>query len=239
MDTVLTTGQVAAELGTTRSRVHRAVAAGLVRPARTPGGHLRFNADDVRLLERRLGFAPRVAGLRREEVLVFAALLRHPLGLRSARAVARAAGISPTTASRALRRLGRAALVRRSRRRAVLGAGTDVDVWGVNVRDRRLGRLGPVLAGVVFPGPPMGGDGDDRRLPVWLRHLFWNADTRRLDVERDAAYIAGRVLGSEDAQAHAWAAATLPADAFLRAASIRGVQPRRAALARNLAAARH
>ncbi|MGH8926571.1 MAG: hypothetical protein ACRDWA_18395 [Acidimicrobiia bacterium] len=101
MDSGLTTGKVAAALATTRSRIHRAVAAGVVRPARTRGGHLRFTARDVAVLERRLGRSPRVAELSREKVRVLAALGRRPFGLRSVRAVARAAGISPTVASRA------------------------------------------------------------------------------------------------------------------------------------------
>jgi hypothetical protein len=52
-----------------------------------------------------LGIAPAITGLRREDVLVLAALGRRPLGLGSARAVARAAGVSPTTAGRSLNRL--------------------------------------------------------------------------------------------------------------------------------------
>lgn len=237
MDTLLTTGRVADRLGTTRSRVHRAVAQGVVRPEATDGGHLRFTASDVALLERRLGFAPAVAGLSREEVLVAAALLGRPLGLRSARAVARAAGVSPTTASRALRHLEQAELVRRRRRRVMLGIPTDIDVWEVDARNRSWARLAPILADTVFPEasePEMG----EERVPIWLRHLFWNADMRLLDVPRDAAYIAGRILASDDAQAHAWAAATLPAEAFLHAAQMRGVPGRRAALARNVAAGR-
>jgi predicted transcriptional regulator len=235
MDTLLTTGLVAERLGTTRSRVHRAVAQGVVQPETTDGGHLRFTAADVALLERRLGYAPPVAGLSREEVLAAAALLGRPLGLRSARAVARAAGISPTTASRALRRLEQVALVRRGRRRVVLGTPTDVEVWEIDVRNRRWSRLAPMLADAVFPraSERVAWDG---RVPVWLRHLFWNADVHLLDLERDAAYIAGRILASDDAQAHAWAAATLSADAFLEAARMRGVPARRASLARNLAA---
>jgi predicted transcriptional regulator len=237
MDTLLTTGRVADRLGTTRSRVHRAVAQGVVRPATTEGGHLRFTAVEVAVLERSLGYAPPVAGLTREQVLVAAALLGRPLGLRSARAVARAAGISPTTASRALRRLEKMVLVRRRRRRVVLGTPTDIEVWEIDVRNRRWGRLAPLLADAVFPetSEPAAGEGG---VPVWLRHLFWNADVHQLDVERDAAYIAGRILASDDAQAHAWAAATLPAAAFLHLPRMRGVPVRRAALARNLAAGR-
>lgn len=237
MDMLYTTGQVAKRLGTTRTRIHRAVAQGVVDPTTTSGGHLRFTEAGVALLELRLGFAPTVTGLSREEVLVATTLLRHPMGLRSARSVARAAGISPTTASRALHRLEKMALVRRRGRRVVLGTSTDVDVWKINVRNRRWARLAPMLADAILPESSESAN-RPRRVPIWLRHLFWNADVHRLDVERDAAYIAGRILASDDAQAHAWAAQTLPAEAFLEAARMRGVPARRAALALHLAAAR-
>ena len=236
MDSLLTTGLVAEKLSTTRSRIHRAVARGLVHPATTDGGHLRFTEADVALLMQRLGFTPSVAGLNREEVLAASALLRHPLGLRSARAVGRAAGISPTTASRVLHRLEALTLVRRRRRRVVLGTPADVDMWEIDVRNRRWSRLSLVLADTVLPELSEPAD-RHRRVPVWLRHLFWNADVHTLDVEWDASYIAGRILASDDAQAHAWAAQTLPSEAFLEAARMRGVPARRAALARHLAAA--
>ncbi len=186
-------------------------------------------------MARHLGVVPDVAGLSREEVLALAALARRPLGLRSARAVARVAGISPTVAARALARLGRKGLVRRRQQRVVLGAVADVEAWEAHVAHRRWPELAPMLARTVFPRHDNAAD-TDRRVPTWLRHVFWNADVRRLDVERDAAYIAGRILASDDTQAHAWAAQTLSAHAFARAATVRGVDPRRAALARNLAA---
>jgi hypothetical protein len=208
-----------------------------VRPEATDGGHLRFTVLEVGRLERRLGFAPAVAGLSREQVLAAAALLGRPLGLRSARAVARAAGVSPTTSSRALRHLEQIKLVRRRRRRVMLGTPTDVAVWEIDVRNRRWARLAPILADTVFPEASDAVVGEER-VPLWLRHLFWNADVHLLDLRRDAAYIAGRILASDDAQAHAWAAATLPAEAFLQAARMRGVPAGRAALARNLAAGR-
>jgi predicted transcriptional regulator len=235
MDMALTTGEVAESLGTTRSRIHRAVTAGVVRPTSTRGGHLRFTPGDVAVLERRLGKIPRLDGLSREAGLVLAALARRPLGLRSARAVARAAGVSPTAASRALKLLQREGLVERQKRRVVLGRVVDVEVWRVNVAHRRWQQLGPVLDSVVLPDRWVH-EMSDRKVPGWLRHLFWNVDVDRLDVNRDGAFIAGRVLASEDAQAHAWAATTLASDAFLAAASQRGLDPRRVALARNLAA---
>jgi hypothetical protein len=119
----------------------------------------------------------------------------------------------------------------------IRGAVTDVDVWEANIAARRWPELAPVLNRVVPPTHP---DRPARHLasvPAWLGHVFWNADVRRLDIDRDAAFIAGRILSSDDAQAHAWAAANLRADAFERAATIRGIDPRRAALARHLAAA--
>jgi hypothetical protein len=129
-------------------------------------------------------------------------------------------------------------LVGRERRRVVMGRTTEVDVWHVKLRHRRLRRLGPAVASVVFPEPLTRDDDEGRVVPVWLRHLFWNADVRQLNIERDGAYIAARVLASDDAEAHAWAAVTLSPEAFLRAASGRGLEPRRVALARNLAEAR-
>jgi hypothetical protein len=237
MDTPLGSGKVALILGTTRSRLHRAVAAGVVSPTRTSGGHLRFEPGDVEVLARRLGVVPRIAGLNREDVLVLAALARRPLGLRSARAVGRVAGVSPTAAGQTLIRLERAGLVRRRRRRVVRGAVTDLGIWEANVGDPRWPELAPVLGRVVLPTHDERPADRPASVPAWLRHLFWNADVSRLEVDRDAAFIAGRILSSDDAQAHAWAAATLPAGALERAAVIRGIEPRRAALARNLAAA--
>jgi hypothetical protein len=120
----------------------------------------------------------------------------------------------------------------------VLGKAIETDAWQAELGHRHWSRLGPSLANVVLP-EPVGGEIDDGgAVPVWLRHLFWNADVRLLDIQRDGAFIAGRVLASDDAQAHAWAATTLSPEAFMKAASIRGLEPRRVALAQNLAAAR-
>lgn len=234
----MTTGEVAAALATTRSRVHRAVAAGLVRPARTEGGHLRFTQRDLAALKRRLGVVPRLPELSREELLVLAALARRPLGLRSARAVARASGVSPTAAIRALDRLQRSGLVERKRRGVVSVRATNVDVWQMKVGHPRWRRLGPAVAKVVLPERAIG-ESKDRKVPGWLSHLFWNVDVGQLDVDKDGAFIASRILASEDAQAHAWASVTLSPEAFLEAASVRGLDHRRVALAHNLAAARY
>ena len=66
---------------------------------------MRLASDDVAALAQELGVVVPVADLRRSQVQVLAALARAPRGLRSGRAVARAAGLSPTAAMRALRDL--------------------------------------------------------------------------------------------------------------------------------------
>jgi hypothetical protein len=98
--------------------------------------------------------------------------------------------------------------------------------------------LGPAVAKVVLPERAIG-ESKHRKVPGWLSHLFWNVDVGQIDVDKDGAFIASRILASEDAQAHAWAAVTLSPEAFLEAASVRSLDRRRAALAHNLAAARY
>ena len=96
---------VAREVGTNVPRLLRAVDRLGLSPERTRGGTLRLASDDVAALAQELGVVVPVADLRRSQVQVLAALARAPLGLRSGRAVARAAGLSPTAAMRALRDL--------------------------------------------------------------------------------------------------------------------------------------
>ncbi|MDQ3114533.1 MAG: hypothetical protein M3Q84_10660, partial [Actinomycetota bacterium] len=96
---------VAREAGTNVPRLLRAVDRLGLSPERTKGGTLRLSSDDVAALTQELGVVVSVADLRRSQLQVLAALARAPLGLRSGRAVARAAGLSPTAAIRALRDL--------------------------------------------------------------------------------------------------------------------------------------
>ncbi|MGI8427165.1 MAG: hypothetical protein ACR2M4_11350 [Actinomycetota bacterium] len=245
MDNDLTSSQVARELGTTRARVHRAVASSGVTPARTPGGHLRLCRDDLEALRRLLGFVPAIRGLKREEILVLAALSRRPLGLESSRAAARVSGVSPTSASKALANLASKGLASRALRRVVAGSVKDTEVWEATVRSPRWPQIAPLLARVIFPSREKPARSSTGRYSFEkaaamtvagaLRHLFWNIDIGKLDLSRDAQYAAGRIIGSEDTQAHAWAAKTLPPSAFNKVASLRGISARRAGLARNLA----
>lgn len=235
MDTY-SSGEVAAILGVSVPTVHRAVARLDLTPAKTGGGHLRFTAAEVRPLIGALGAIPVVAGLSREAVQALAALARSPLGLRSARAVARRAVLSPTTAERLLGRLLSAGLVVKERRRFVEGRVTEGDLWQVNWSSRRWSAIAATVGRAVLPRQraPRGTD----RFPRRLAHLVWNAEVATLDRHRHARYLAERMIASADAQGLAWAASALPADALAAAGRLRGLGDADRALALNLAAAR-
>src|SRR5579884_1838729 len=88
---------LARRLGVSVPRVHRLLDVEGVAPA---GGRGRARAVSKRVADRvarRVGAVPVLpAGFDRMEMLVLAAVARAPLGLESARAVARVAGVSPT-----------------------------------------------------------------------------------------------------------------------------------------------
>lgn len=74
------------------------------------------------------------------------------------------------------------------------------------------------------------------QVPERFAYLFWNADLSLLDVDRDGRYIASRLLMADDVEAWGWAVQHLSRDALASVARLRHASPRRAALARNLAA---
>lgn len=168
----------------------------------------------------------------RTELRVLAALQRSPRGALSARAVARKAGVSPTAASRALTRLRARGLTRRVPVTVAEGAARRASVWRLDHRSPRWPALAPVLAAVERPATattPASG------LPRRLDHLFWNLEPRRLDLKHDAVLVAQRILRSDDLDALAWAARHLPGTAWRAVAEQRRLDPRRRALAANLA----
>lgn len=229
---LLTSGQVARELSTTVPRVLRAIRSGEYSTVRR-GNRFLFDAAAVQQLRRRLGVAPNIPGLTREDVLVLAALGRRPLGLASARAVARAAGVSPTTAGRSLRRLVEKGYVARETIRVAEGKARDVAVWNVRWTGSSWFRVAEKVGQANLPAEPArqarGG------LPPRLAHLFWNEDIAALDLDRHASLVADRILRSEDPEAHAWMLRRLPAKAILKATGTRNLDPRRARLGRLLA----
>jgi excisionase family DNA binding protein len=235
---LLTSGQVARELSTTVPRVLRAVRRGEVRAVRR-GNRFLFDAAAVRELRRRWGVAPAVDGLTREDMLVLAALGRRPFGLASARAVARAAGVSPTTAGRSLSRLAERGYVARDTVRVAEGEARDAAVWTVRWTGSPWLRVAETVGQVVLPEEPAAPSERPRHaqgnLPPRLAHLFWNEDLQALDLDRHASLVADRILRSEDPEAHAWMLRRLPRRAILQATGTRNLDPRRAHLGRLLA----
>lgn len=232
MDTI-SAAQLARQLGTTTPRVLRGVHRLGLNPSRGPRGALQLTTDDVAQLVAELGVEVRIPGLRRAQVIALAALARSPLGVRSARALARVSGLAPTAASLAIADLVDLSLAERRQATIAEGRARTVEIVCANVAHPRWPELAPRLAGVALCPVRRA---TPTRVPARLGHVFWNAPLRELDPATHGAYLARRILLHGDTQALAWAAEALgPAD-WNAAARTRGLDPRRRALARNLAA---
>ena len=231
MDTI-SAAEAARRLGTSIPRVKRAL--DRLAPAQ-PGRRGRVSITPVQMQQLRseLGRTPVIGGLSRSEVRCLAALARAPRGLLSARAVARRAGISPTSASSALRRLREAGLVRWQRERVAAGRVVEVDVVRAAVDSPRWASIAPQLFDCDIPETP---PEHERRVPRHLRHLFWNTPTHSSTSRRRRR--TSRAGSSRAVTSRAsMGAANLPGDAWRSAASARGTDPRARALALNLAKA--
>ncbi len=193
---------------------------------------MRFSSGQVVELSDVLGVVPAGADRSNEELFVLTALLRRPLGLRSARAVASTAGVSPTTAAKVLDSLKEEGLVVQAEQRVVEGRPIRVRVWRVNRASAKFGALRPTLRLVRPPRSPCSRRSDSDRLPRQLWHNFWNADPSKLRLSKDGAYIAGRLLNSNDPQSLAWLLAEMDPETIVAASRMRGVDPARRALAR-------
>ncbi len=238
MDTTIGTAELARTLGSAVPRVHRAVARGLVQPLPSDGRHgLRFDPAAVDRLRAAWGYAPPVPGLTREQVLVLAVLVRRPLGVRSARIVARAAGISPTTASAALHRLEEAGYVQHRAVRTVEARVVDLPVWTIDWRSERWWQVAAQVETAILPARRSRPRGRRTRVPARLWHLFWDTDPAQLDPVRHGVYIADRILQSTDNQALAWLAAAVPPEALRSVARRRGLTRGQQRLAAALAGA--
>jgi hypothetical protein len=226
---------LASELGTSVPRVTRAVER-LGIEAKQPNGRLSLTPAQARRVRRQLGVRPRVEGLTQPETAALAALRNAPLGLVSARAVARRAALSPTAASRALKSLLANGLVSKNTETLAAGRARDFNLWRANVTDPRWPQLDSALDAVEFPKRSKATKPPDR-VPSHLRHLFWNTAPSQLDIKHAGSYVARRLLQSMDIEGLAWGSQALePAD-WSHAAEGRGLEPRVRSLARNLAEA--
>jgi hypothetical protein len=234
MDTV-SAAELARQLGTSVPRVTRA-AERLGIDARQANGRFAFDPRAAGRLRDALGLVPQVDGLTRSELVALAALRDAPLGLASARAVARRSGLSPTAAARALESLRRTGLAGRSTEMVAAGRAREAAIWRANVLHPRWPSLDPVLARVELPAMPKGARRDRGRVPPRLRHLFWNTAESQLDVSRAGPYIARRLLRMMDLQGLAWGAQALAPEDWERAGQARGLDRKARRLALNLAA---
>jgi len=226
-------------LGVSEPRVYRALAGqGVTVSRELPDAKVPHRT--VAKLVRRWGWVPpalRDVGLSREEVFVLAALTRSPLGLRSARSVARAASIAPASAAKALASLSEQGLVEERVQRVAEGGVRDILVWKVARGGAAWRKLSAAMTEVILADPKTEPP-SQASVPSRFAHLFWNEDTGKLDVERDGTLIAERILSSYDAQAIAWAARAISPAHLRRVSGLRNISPRVAGLADALAAGR-
>ncbi|MGC9154733.1 MAG: hypothetical protein ACP5HZ_03715 [Ferrimicrobium sp.] len=239
MDTVETfysTTYVADWLGVSVPTMHRAMSRLGLEPRRGPKGHLRLNRRDIRALLADLGRAPRVKGFSREELFVLNVLQRRPFGLRSGRLVARHAGISPTTALKALNSLERRGMVEHRHQLVAEGVPKEVTVWVYRVEPYWLTDAIALQIRNTIPPAPRLRTQRDTRVPQHFRHLFWNADLRELNTKDHGSAIATAVLEQDNPHALAWAIQNLSPEAFAIAAlPRRGSIPEMSALAAHIA----
>ena len=231
--------EIARFLGVSLPRLHRLLDAEGV-PSAGGRGHRRpVGSDVIRRLVRHIGAVPIVLpDCDRTDMLVLGALARAPLGFVSARAVARAAGVSPTAAGLALATFQARGLVRRRERRVVRGRVRLVRYWIADLPHAAWTRDVLVAANAVEPPTGAPPAVPPRRVPPAYGHAFWNVDPRAIDPVRHADFVAARLLQLDDAGAWAWAARHLPARSLRRAGRARGVDAGRRALVENLIAYR-
>jgi len=222
-------------LNTSIPRVRRALVGSGLPVVKSEGGRTLIPPSTYQQLARRLGAVPEVPGLNREEALVLAVMNRRPLGLTSARAAAEGGGISPTSASRALARLRDLGYVTRDVEKLVEGKVVERPIWRIRRSGAPWQQVAPLIRQVVPPETKAEPGNLPRRVPGRLAHLFWNADLSKVQLPRDARYVAGRILTSNDIQALAWMARSLPHKAIVEASRARGIDKQVQALARNLA----
>lgn len=227
--------QVASLLDTSVPRVRRAMGRLGLEPSAGRRGRL-LNQGQVEVLRRHLGHVLPVSGLSRESVLVLAALNRRPLGVRSARAIARSAGTSATVAARAIKVLTGRGLVERAERVLAEGAATKATVYSLNRRSPEWPGIAAAVRRTELPAGKTASGREAKRVPSRLRHHFWNATPETLRLPENADFVAARLLRTNDPEALSWACAHLPSTSIEKVASLRGLSKRDRGWLRQVAA---
>lgn len=224
-------GEVGEFLSLSTPAVLRAATTIGLRPQRTAGGHRRFTSQQVSEIAHKVGMVPRITGMTRPEVQVLAAIATHPLGLDSARSVARASSVSPTGAARALSSLERRGFVSLEAATVInAGVAGPGSRWCLVV-GKPWFQVAERVATTVLPAAPAGKP--PKRVPSRFWHLFWNGSPAGLTIERDGGYIATRLVLGPDLVARSWAICQLPAESLTKAATNRAADTRIRAMVNN------
>ena len=233
---VYSTSEVADWLGVSLPSIHRATIRLGLEPCRGAKGHLRYSENDARVLLGDLGKAPRVDGFSREELFVLSVLQKRPFGLRSGRLVARHAGISPSTALKALNNLERRGMVEYRREVVAEGIVKEISVWIIRVDPFWMNDTIALDIRSTIPPAPTRPMRKDTKVPHRFKHLFWNVDLAELNTRDHGAAIAIAILEQDNPHALAWAIHNLDSEAFAVASlPRRGFTPEMSVLASHIA----
>ncbi|MGC8512155.1 MAG: MarR family transcriptional regulator [Acidimicrobiales bacterium] len=188
--------------------------------------------EQMDILRRHLGYAPSAQGLSRQGVLLLAALNRRPLGARSARALARSAGVSPTVASRLVNQLTEEGLIYHQHKRVAEGSARDVTVLRLNRQSPRWVAIRDAVRKAQLPASRS--RPTPRRVPQRLRHHFWNASPSELELPKNSDFVAARLLRTKDPEALSWAISHLDRGSIRKVAELRGLDDRERGWIRHL-----
>lgn len=235
-DLTYSTTDAAEWLGVSVPTIHRAISRLKLKPIRGAKGNLRLSEGDLLLLLADLGKAPKMSEFTREELFILNILQKRPFGLRSARLVARHAGISPSTAQKALLNLERQGMVEHRRQIVAEGRVKEIQVWLLCVTPFWMtDELALKLRSIATPLPTQSNQ-RETHVPQRFKHLFWNTDLRKLNTIDHGPAIAISIIEQDNPHALAWAIRNLDREAFAVAAlPRRGFAPRMSALASHIA----
>lgn len=179
-------------LGTSAPRVYRAIKRLGLEPSIDRRGAL-LTAAQLETLRESLGDAKPAGDFSRETVKVLAVLASKPRGVRSNRALARAAGVSPTTVGKVLAVLQRDDVVRVEQRVLPEGAARKVNVVAINSASPVWRAVASDVRRVHLDYEPYS-NSEPKIVPRRLRHHFWNAPATNLRLPENADYVAARLL---------------------------------------------